>query len=645
MIGVMPSGFLLPVDYGALGATQAWLPLRADAASDAAFPGPGFPAGGGSHGFFAVARLRPGVTAAAAGQELRAWSRRMTAEDLYPKNWNYVATAVPMSDQARGGIRQVLWVLFGAVSLVLLIACANLAGLFLVRGERRRREFAVRSALGAGRGRLLRGFVAEAAIVAVAGGCLGVYLASILVSAVPHFAPTSLPRIAEARIDTSVLAYTLGASLLSVLLFGLLPALRSTRVAPGEALNEGGRGGTSGAARMGIRRGLVAAQAAIAVLLTVGAGLMVESVSRLLAIDPGLRPDHVLTMQLSAPSAMYGSSADVVRFFGAVREEVGTVPAVRAVGAARLLPLASEMGDWGIAVEGYTPPPEESTTAEWQVVTAGYFEAAGLRLAEGRLLDERDGMEAPLAMVISERLAEKYFAGRDPLGSHIRIGGRDAPGYTVVGVVGDVRHNALDAEVKPTFYATQAQFAVSPGFAPRTMSLMVRTAGDPRLAAGQILRAIRGVDPRLPVSEVRTMQQVVEASIASPRFGRLLLGAFAALALLLTIVGTYGVVAQVVAMRRREIGIRMAVGASPTRVVLHAMRSGLQPAAFGVAVGILLALALARVLAGLVYGVATRDPLTIALAAATALAIATLASLVPASRAALVDPASSLREE
>lgn len=372
---------------------------------------------------------------------------------------------------------------------------------------------------------------------------------------------------------------------------------------------------------------------------------MIRSVTNLFAIDAGFRPAGTLTMRLSTPSAWYPDSVRVAAFYDELQRRVAAIPGVEAVGAARLLPLASEMGDWGLQVEGYTPPPNQGTPGDWQVVTPGYFEAMGLQLAAGRFFDERDGMDRPLAMIVNRRFAELYFAGREPLGRRVRIGNNPArPWYTVVGVVEDVRHNALTGEVKAQFYAPLAHFAQSPGNTMRSMSLVVRTREEPTTVIAPVRAAIRGLDPRLPVSEVRTMEQIVGESIAEPRFAMKLLGLFGVLALVLSAIGIFGIVSQVVASRAHEFGIRAALGASPRALVLLSLRAAVAQTAVGLALGVALALVLTRAMTTLLHGVAPTDPLTFVAVVVVTGFVALAASVGPARRAGQADPGAVLHE-
>ena len=645
VVGVMPPGFRLPLDYGASGPTEAWIPLATDAPSEEAVPGPEFSRDGQSHNFYGVARLAPGATVERANAQLAEVVARLTAEGIYPPEQQFRAFAVPVREQVTGRVRPALLVVFGAVALVLLIACANVAGLLLVRGEGRRRELALRVALGAGARRLGRLLLAESAVLAAFGGLLGVAFAGLAVWAVRRTAPDALPRVAETTLDGGVLLFALAVTAGAALLAGLLPALQVAHVAPARELKEGGRAASAGPGRLRWRQTLVATEVALAVVLATAAGLMVRSVANLLAIDTGFEARGVLTLRLSTPSAWYPDSARVAAFHDELTRRVAAIPGVEAVGAARLLPLADEMGDWGLQVEGYVPPPHQGAPGDWQVVTPGYMEAMGLRLVAGRTIDARDRMDAPFAMVVNQELVERYFAGREPLGRRVRIGGNpNRPAYTVVGVVEDVRHNALTGEVKPQFYAPLAQFAVSPGNTMRTMSLAVRTDGDPAALVGPVRAALRELDPRLPVSDVRPMTAVVADSIAEPRFAMGLLALFGLLALTLSAIGVFGVVSQVVASRSHEFGIRSALGARPADLVRLSLGFGLRQAVAGVAVGLVLALLLTRLMTSLLHGVRPTDPLTLAAVVVVTGAVALLASAGPARRAAHADPAAVLHD-
>jgi putative ABC transport system permease protein len=639
VVGVLPSGFRLPTDFGGGERIEAYFPLATDAAAQGATPGPDFPKGGASHGFYAVARLAPGATAASANAQLRTLVAELERFG-YMANVGFHAFTIPVEEQITGRVRPVLLIVFGAVVFVLLIACANVAGLLLVRGESRRREMAVRIALGAGPKRLTRLLIAESAVLAAFGGACGIGLAVLGVRLVRANAPITLPRVAETSLDWTVLLFAVVTSLGAALLAGILPAWQASELAPAGELKEGGRGATTSRARLRWRQTLVAAEIALAVVLVTAAGLMIRSVRNLLNIDAGFKADGVLTMRLSTPSTWYPDSVRVVAFWNEVQRRVAAIPGVKHVGAVRLLPLATEMGDWGLQVEGYTPPMNQGTPGDWQIVTPGYFETMGIPARKGRVLDPRDDMAAPLSMVVNRTFVERYFVGREPIGGRVRIGGSDSLSvYTVVGVVDDVHHNALTTQVKPAFYVTVAQFARAPGNTRRSMSLVVKTDGDPASLVAPVRAVIKSLDSRLPISEVRTMRDIVNGSIAGPRFAMQALGVFGVLALMLSAIGIFGIVSQVVASRSHEFGVRAALGATPRELVLLSLRTGTRQAVAGLVAGIVIALLLTRLMTQMLQGVTPTDPLTFASVVVVTAAVAIAASIGPARRAGKTDPA------
>jgi predicted permease len=432
-------------------------------------------------------------------------------------------------------------------------------------------------------------------------------------------------------------------AIVAAVLAGMLPALQATQVAPAGELKEGGRGATSSRASLRWRQSLVATEVALAVVLVVAAGLMIRSVQNLLAIDAGFRPDGVLTMRLSTPSTWYPDSIRVTAFWDELQRRVGAVPGVRRVGAVRLLPLATEMGDWGLNVQGYTPPPNQGTPGDWQIVTPGYFEAMGLTMREGRAFDSRDNMTGPLAMIVNRTFVDKYYAGRHALNGRVQINGSDSTKvYTIVGIVDDVHHNTLVGKVKPEFYVTLAQFALAPGNTRRSMSLVVRTDGDPSALVGPVRGVIKQLDARLPISEVRTMRDIVNSAIGGPRFAMQALGLFGALALLLSAIGIFGIVSQVVASRSHEFGIRAALGATPRELIGLSLKTGVRQALAGLAIGIVIALVFTRAMTSMLQGVTPTDPWTfVAVVVMTGL-VAVAASVGPARRAGKADPARAL---
>lgn len=647
IVGVMPSGFRMPLDFAAAGPTDLYRPLATDAASEGAVPGPAFTPGGSNHSFLAVARLAPGATADLANAQLRDKVAALVRDNIYPTEQGFRAFAVPMSEQVSGPVKGPLIVLLGAVGVVLLIACANVAGLLLVRGERRRRELAVRVALGAERSRITRLMFTETALLAGAGAVAGVLVAIAGVAAVRRFAPASLARVTEAQLDPMLLLGAFALASVTAILTGILPALQASRVSPAEEFREGGRSATAGQGRLRWRQTLVTAEVALAVVLATGAGLLVRTVVNLVSIDPGFDTRGVLTMRLSTPSTWYGDSARVAAFWDGIERDIGQLPGVRAVGSVRLLPLATEMGDWGLQVEGYTPPPNQYTPGDWQILTPGAFAALGMRLVSGRLLGPGDDFSGqPLAMVVNETFAKSYIAGRSPLGVQVRMGGNsDQPPWVIVGVVEDTRHNTLTSAVKPGFFVTMPQFARGPGVTIRSMSLVIRTDGDPSALIAPVRALVRRADPRLPISQVRTMDEVVGNSIAAPRFAMQLLAAFGVLALALSAVGIFGIVSHSVAIRQQEFGIRAALGARPRELLRMALTAGLRQTAGGIAIGVGLAVVATRMLSRVLEGVSPTDPLTFGAVVIVTAAVTLAASLVPALRASRAEPGLVLRSD
>ena len=642
VIGVMPATFRMPLDYDEQGATELLTPLAATDSAYGAIPGPAVTPGGGNHGLYAVAHLAPGVTIAQANRELDKIASRLIAEGVYTGPTRFSMTAVLLREQISGSLRPALLILLGAVALVLVIACANVAGLLFVRGERRRRETALRAVLGAARERLARQFLTEGIVIALVGGTLGMLVAWMGVWATRAWAPRSLGLVSDVSLNLGVLAFALVTTLGTVLLFAIAPTLAATRVNAAESLKDGGRGATVSRARLHARQIMVIGEIALSVVLIVGGGLMIRTVQRIMSIDPGFRSNEVLTMELSVPPSRYPDDARIWGFFDDLRHRVEALPGVEHVGAARLLPLAAPIGNWGLRVPGYTPPPGENTPGDWQIVTPGYFETMGLHLVKGRLFDDRDRDGGAVVFVISQRMADKYFAGRDPIGASMRLSNDSAQMGTVIGIVRDVEHNGLTSIPDPTFYAAHSQFHQSAQFTPRTMNLVVRTSGDPLALVGPVRKQVRALDPEIPIAHVRTMDDIVRSSIAKQRFSMLLLGAFGALALVLAMVGIYGVVAQLVAARRQEFGVRAALGASPTVLIRMSLWDGIRQIGAGLLFGGIAALMLTRLMQGMLYGVSTSDPATFIAAMLITGAVALVASYLPARRAGRVDPASAL---
>jgi predicted permease len=637
IVGVMPRGFALPTDFtvDATEPTQIWVPVRFDMKE----------LSHGNHGYYGAAALRRGATAARATAELKSWAATLTQRGEYPKEMRFEAFAVPVEDEVRGTAKHALLIVFGAVGFLLLMACANVANLLLARAEGRLREMSVRAAIGAGQARLARQLVTESFALAVAGAVVGVGLAYAGIRVIAAHGAAGLPALAPLRVEPSMLLFAAGLSLVTTLLFGFAPALQTLKLSLSDALREGSGGASAGRRRQGLRTALASVQMALAVMLLLGAGLMVRTLDALMKVDLGFDPTHVLTVQLQPPDASYPSADSVVVLYRSLLDRVRGLPGVKSAGLVRSLPLAASIGDWGLDVDGYEEGPGRNAKGDWQVVSDGALEALGERLLAGRALSASDTERSQPVVLVNETLARTYFAGREAIGGRIRMGSEKRPWMTVVGIVRDVRHNGITAAIKEKFYVPYTQFALQTGRPARGMTLVLRTDGDPLALAGPVRAEVRRLDPNLPVANVRPMAKVVDASMATPRLTGSLLTVFAALALSLAAVGVAGVLAYLVSRRRREIGIRMALGASRSAVMALIVRRGLATAGVGIAAGAVAAFFLTRLMEGLLFGVAPRDPMTFAVAVGALLAVAALASAVPALRAARVDPLEALRTE
>ena len=636
VLGVMPPDFVLPTDFQNPEPTQLWTPLQMDPAST----------DHGSHGFYAAGRLQPGATVEQAAAELGGIARALTREGFYPVQMQFDTVVLSLTDEVVGNVRRAVWLLFGAVGFLLLIACANVANLLLARAEARQREIAVRSALGAAGWRVLQQLLTESLVLSAMSAVVGLALAYAGVRFLAWWNPANIPRVAGVSLDARVLIFTAAVALLTSIIFSLVPALRAMRTDLTDSLKEGGQNASTGGARQRFRNVLVVVEMALAVILLVGAGLMLRSLWALQRVPLGFDPTGVVTMRVALPAASYEKPEQVVLFFQQLMERVQQLPGVRAAGAARSLPLGSTIGDFGLMVDGYQPPPGTNAKGDWQIVTNGYLEAMGERVVRGRGFLPSDTTDGMLVALINEELARLYWNGRDPIGGRMKIGGNpDRPYVTVVGVVANVRHNGIADVVKEKFYIPHTQWHRAVGFPIRAMTLVIRTDGDPSMLVGPTRQAVRSLDPSIPVANVRTMEHVVGASLSTPRFTGILLGSFAVLALVLSAIGIYGVLSYLVNRRTREIGIRVAIGAGRGEVLRLVLRDGMVLALVGVAVGVGVAIFASRVMAGLLHEVSPLDPLTFSVVGVVLAAVAFAASLVPAWRATRVDPVIALKAE
>jgi putative ABC transport system permease protein len=629
IVGVMPAGFHFPDD------TDVWQRLIWDLAQHSR----------GAHFMGAVARLAPGATVETANAALESVAGRLATE-FAPTNQSWTARAVPLGAEVAGVFRPAFLALLGAAVLLLFAACFNVANLLLARGTARRTEMAVRAALGASRRRLLLQLFAESTVLAVTGGLLGLLLGAAAVRGFLAWAPIDIPRADEVAVNGLVVAFALGTALLTAIGFGLVPAWLISRGALQQALREGARGlGTAGGRA---RAALVAIQVAVAVMLLAGAGLLVRSVSELLQIETGVGAEGVLVADVQLPDALYSDWAEVERFYTRVLDELRAHRLIEAAGTSNFLPL--EAG-WRIpfAVRGQAPAnPDELPLTQYHSVDEGFFDALGIEVVRGRGFNARDDGTRPGIVVVNETFARRHFPSEDAVGKRIEAYGRtigplgrrltEGNEHEIVGVVRDVRNAALDASIEPAVYFPQRQFPF------RKMHFFVRGRAAEATTFGLLRDAVQRVDPSLPVANTRTLDRVLAAAADPPRLVMAGLGAFAALALLLAGVGIYGVLSYTVTQRRREIGIRLALGARPASILGRVLRDGLMLGAAGGAIGVIGAVAGARALAGLLYGVAPTDTVTLAAVLAVVLLVTFVACALPGRRAAATSPLESLRE-
>lgn len=590
-----------------------------------------------------VARV-PDAAPARAG--LAALAARLAAEhpDTNARKRGFALT--PLAEELVGRFRGLLGVLLAAVAVVQLVTCANLAGLLLAAAARRRRELGLRVALGASPRRLARQLLLESALLAVAGAALGVLLAGWGVELLAAVTPAQLPRLREARLDGAVLAFTAAVTTATVLLVGLAPARRAARAAPlGIALDD--RAGPGPAAARA-RRVLVAAEVALSVTLLVVAGLLVRSFARLAAVDPGFQPARALTLRLSVPPSRYGDRAAVVRFSSELRARLRALPGVVEAASIHALPLSGVLSTVDFAVDG-APAPARADVPQlhYRMVGPGSFTALGVPLVAGRDFTDGDGPEAPPVVIVNRRLAARHLAGRDPVGARLFLddGGPAPRRVTVVGVAGDVRDGGLDSDVQPVAYVPLAQVPEPAVTYARNPFWVVRTTGTPAPLARAVVAAVHDVDPMMPASQLRTLEEQVATSLAPRLFNLRLVGAFATLALALAALGIGALTSALVTARRRELGVRLALGATSRALVAFALSDGLRPVVVGLAAGVAAALAAARLARGLLYGVGPGDPGTIALAVALLLGVSVVAAWIPACRAARTDPLTALRSD
>ncbi|HEX8144506.1 MAG TPA: ABC transporter permease [Pyrinomonadaceae bacterium] len=600
-------------------------------------------------GIYVVGLLKPGATLEQARAEMESISDRLAQQ--YPKSneGNSVRLAL-LQDFATREIRPALIVLLAAVGFVLLIACANVANLLLARSASRSKEIAIRTALGAGRWRLIRQLLTESVMMSLLGGIIGLLLAMWGIGALLRVIPDDVPRLLVANIglDARVLVFTLAISVLTGLLFGLAPALQVSKTNLNESLKEGGRGATAGASRQRVRNTLVISEVALSLLLLVGAGLLIKSFLNLSRSDVGFDPNNVLTMRISLPEARYKENAQTVNFYERLMQRVQTLPGVEKAGLTRGLPMNGGI-ESGITVEGQEVANTKDTVVAVNLtVTPDYFRAMNIPLVRGRYFTDQDKTGSPPVVLVDEMLAARFFPTEDPIGKRLKLGGMESPFpfMQIVGVVKHVKHYGPDEEGRVEIYRPYFQLPQIPDAQyGRSMVLAVRTTTDPASMTTALRNAVREIDKDQPVSNVQMMSQVVAASIAPQKFAMWLLGLFAAAALLLAAIGIYGVMAYSVTQRTHEIGVRMALGAQARDVLRMVVGQGMKLALIGVGAGLVGAFLVMRLMSRLLYGVTATDPLTFAVVSVLLAAVALLACYIPARRATKVDPMIALRYE
>jgi putative ABC transport system permease protein len=645
VVGVMPAGFHFPT-----ADTELWLPFTLDPAHLSA----------GNFNYEAVARLRPGVAPRQAARELSALVWRLpeasAASDPITRGMIQQARLAvlvhPLRDDLVGQVARTLWVLLGSVGLILLIACANVANLFLVRAEARQREMAVRTALGATRRDVFRLFLSESLALSLSGAAIGLALAALGVRALLALRPQGIPRLEEIGVDLRVVGFGVLLALFSGLLVGLFAALRFGAPELMPALKEGGRGGAAGRARHRARKLLVVAQVALALVLLVGAGLMVKSFWRLQAVDPGIAPRGVLTVRLDLPDTDYPTAATTARFVRQLLERVRALPGVAAAGTVDILPLGGGNSNSGILIEDFPLPPDAvPPILACRYVSPGYFETMRIPLLAGRTFDAIDPGRRSDTVVVSAALAHRFWHDQSPLGKRLVPGlkEKDSRWYTIVGVVGSVRDLGLERPLTAAIYFPVHHLGGRAGdrdpAAPRNFTLVVRGRVEPLALVPPVRAAVRALDPNLPLSRVRPMAEVVARSMVRTSFTMLLLVIAACVALLLGAVGIYGVISYVVSQRTGEIGVRMALGARRRDIARMVLGEGLLVSLAGIALGLAGALAITRLLVALLFEVSPTDPATFVAVPAVLAAVALFASYLPAQRAAEVEPLAAIRYE
>jgi len=628
--GVMPKGFQFPQENPA--------PALWKSIADGAEGKDPVTSQRGYDALDVIGRLKPGVTVEQAKADLSVIAGNLARQYPDPNKQYYSALVEPELVHMTGDTRPALRVLFGAVTLVLLIVCANVAGLLLARGSRRRAEFALRAAVGASRAAIMRQLLMESVTLSLAGGAAGVALAYALLHASVRLMPLDVPRIEGASIDGRVLLFDLFLSLITGLLFGALPAWRLARSAAAQALREGSHSVAGGRRQNRVHNALVIAQTAIGLVLLVGSGLLIRSFIHILGVDPGFDPKHVITARVRT-SFDRADHDKRYAFYHQLVQRLSALPGVQSASAGWPLPMSTNHGDVAFNIAGRPVAKGDEPSESVNVAMSGYFETMRIPLVSGRFLGEQDGVKGAPTILINQAFARKYFTAQNPLGKYIQLRAPDDPIREIVGVVGDVRQGGLTTSLDPQLYLPYAQAVITDPY------LAIRTAGDPLALQGALRAAVRDLDKSAPVYQVSTLEDYISKSVAQPRFQTFLFACFAGIALILATIGLYGLLSYMVVQRTLEIGLRMALGAQRTDVLGLIARRGLALALIGVAAGVVIAVVMTRLLAGMLYGIRPTDPLTFAATAVLFLLVSIVASSMPAYRAARMDPMKTLREQ
>ncbi len=633
VVGIMPPEFHFPNRN-----TEIWMPLG--------LPPDLFSENNrGSHFLNVIARLKANTTRQQAQADLDALSARMSQEHRSTYAAGYSAWARSLHEDIVGDLRRAMMILLGAVGLVLAVACANLAHLRLANGAARHREIAIRAALGAGRGRILRQFLTESLMLSIAGGLIGLFTAFWGVKILIALIPKNTPRIEEIALDSRVVLFTLAISILTGVLSGLVAALQASKTSLNDVLKDSGRGGTESSRRLRLRSVLVVSEFALALVLLIGSGLMLKSFLRVQNVRPGFEPARLLTLRIALPETKYESFQKSRTFFEQLFVRLKSRPEVQSVGAINLLPFGGASSDRSFSIEG-RPTPDGQSRPDEQVrfVTAGYFSAMGIPLLKGRDFNDRDQPDTQQVMVVNQALARKFWPNEEAIGKRISFSKRNPKWYEIVGVVGNVKHRGLDSEDRPEIYISAMQPLFADGNIPG-MYLAIRTTSRPDAAVATVRSELATIDPDLPIANVMTMEDRISESVSPRRFNLFLFALFAVLALLLAAIGIYGIMSFSVSQRTQEIGIRMALGANRADVLRLILQNGFTLALIGIAVGLGVAFAATRLMSTLLFDVSATDPATFLIDAAVLAIIGLVACYIPAQRATKVDPMVALRNE